>query len=1127
MRISLALILHVLDEIDNNFNYHAQASKKSSEEVYGIKRGQGGVGIFWNKRLKGVSIIETLKHDRICGIRMECTDGVVFVFLSVYLPASGSRESHSITIDELSSYVEGVDDNIIPIVGGDFNGDIGDQGGPRGIGRATKAGQNVLSFMKDHNLIAVNLMSKSTGSRRTYEGHNGSSTIDYVMIPEYLRDNVISCHTGNNYALNTSDHLSVEVNLALTLLPRCIELETQQQKLRWDKLHNNQMLGNYQRAVDNELWVIENRIRDAIEVTPDVIDNAFDSMVIAIHTAALIVPRSKFIKHLKPFWCNELTILKRDKMTWFKRWKEEGRSLDDNNFTRIRMKATKKAFCKRVKQLSKSYYNQMVAEAASKADLNLNDFWKFVRNIKGKKKSSFNAIKNRHNKVVYELDEVLEEWRVHFDNLSKPKNEPRFNQTNFRKVSQKINEWVSERDTSEFLELPFSDEEVKGAIGKLNCGKTPGHDQITSEHIKYAGIGLIRLICLLLNLCVQIEYIPRNFRKGVQVPLYKGKNTCPLSTDNYRGITLLSTFNKLFEAILWERIQPWWFDSQATSVLQGAARKGFSCVHTALTLQETISKQREGGQKVFVAYYDVSKAFDSVWTDGLFYQLYKIGIKGNLWRILYKSYENFQCCVRIGSKVSTTYTMDCGIHQGGYLSLIKYTAYVDSLISKLAESNLCCDIYRVKTSPVGYADDLAACTISKRRMDLVMDKVYQHGNDWRYAFNASKSAVLVFGENKKDRRIGAENRMFSLGGKRVKERLYYDHVGVKTCVDGDTHVRTAEKVIKARKALNFSTNLGIRKGGLNLETCNLIYWTFVVPTLLFGCESWVIKDKDVDLIRGFQRFAARRIQRLHYNSLNVTSFACLGWMDLITFIKARKIVFVRTILNMNENMPIRRVFIERLREYQVGCDNPYDSPVIQLLQYCSEFGLMGIVDQMAHGHVLSKVGWKNMVWKKAWSLEDREWTEVKLGNEKMDLIRRVTMKPIYSVWWALADRAQPYMRRCEIMVKLLCHASKLKADDCRFNRASFSNRCCTLCVHPSLENTIHMVMQCPSQDELREEMYNSIAELGRNLERVCTYDILMGKTIDGWSDDDMIPIRKITCTYITKMYYKVLNSRIV
>ena len=59
-----------------------------------------------------------------------------------------------------------------------------------------------------------------------------------------------------------------------------------------------------------------------------------------------------------------------------------------------------------------------------------------------------------------------------------------------------------------------------------------------------------------------------------------------------------------------------------------------------------------------------------------------------------------------------------------------------------------------------------------------MQIVYQHGCDWRYAFNAAKSAVLVYGETPREMRIGAEYRMFSLGGNRVRERMYYDHVGI-------------------------------------------------------------------------------------------------------------------------------------------------------------------------------------------------------------------------------------------------------------------------------------------------------------------------------------------------------------
>ena len=239
--------------------------------------------------------------------------------------------------------------------------------------------------------------------------------------------------------------------------------------------------------------------------------------------------------------------------------------------------------------------------------------------------------------------------------------------------------WCDKDDVSRFLEVKFSRAEVRGAIMKLNMGKAPGYDGITTEHIRYAGDAIVQPLCDIFNMCVEHEYVPCNFRRGIQVPLYKGKNTCSLDPDNYRGITLLTTYNKLFEALIWSRLKQWWYDERIISDLQGATRSGSSCIHTALTLQETISKEREGNRNVFVSYYDVSKAFDSVWVDGLFFQLYKLGIKGSLWRILYKTYVNFNCCVRIGSEMSKWYPMECGIHQGGYLSLVKYTAFIDSL----------------------------------------------------------------------------------------------------------------------------------------------------------------------------------------------------------------------------------------------------------------------------------------------------------------------------------------------------------------------------------------------------------------------------------------------------------------
>ena len=54
------------------------------------------------------------------------------------------------------------------------------------------------------------------------------------------------------------------------------------------------------------------------------------------------------------------------------------------------------------------------------------------------------------------------------------------------------------------------------------------YDGISSEHVKLTGPALVKILTLFYNLVVNTEYIPVNFRRGVQVPLYKGKNQCVL-----------------------------------------------------------------------------------------------------------------------------------------------------------------------------------------------------------------------------------------------------------------------------------------------------------------------------------------------------------------------------------------------------------------------------------------------------------------------------------------------------------------------------------------------------------------------------------------------------------------------
>ena len=85
-------------------------------------------------------------------------------------------------------------------------------------------------------------------------------------------------------------------------------------------------------------------------------------------------------------------------------------------------------------------------------------------------------------------------------------------------------------------------------------------------------------------------------------------------------------------------------------------------------------------------------------------------------------------------------------------------------------------------------------------------------------------------------------------------------------------------------------------------------------------------------------------------------------------------------------------------------------------------------------------------------------------------------------------------------------------------KASFSSRSCTLCDHASLENVLHMVMQCPHHYDTRID--TCMQPYQRNLDNICTFKVLMGGVIEGWDMEGMLPIWKI---YISRMYYSVMT----
>ena len=253
----------------------------------------------------------------------------------------------------------------------------------------------------------------------------------------------------------------------------------------------------------------------------------------------------------------------------------------------------------KLRDLHKQYEKNSLEETVRSAEVNRTNFWKLLKKIKTNQKVMVFAVKDKTEKTVYSIDEILEVWRCHFSTLCQPRESQSFHREHYTKVMHKVETWAGLKDQDEFLTSEFSKDEITKALKALNLHKAPGIDGVTKKHLVNAGKAVVDILYILYKWIMQISYVPVIFRRGVQIPLYKGKNTSTLNTDNFRGITLLSVFNKILEILIWKRIEGWWNDNQILSVNQCACRKGVSSLHTAMLLQESISYNLEHHEKIF------------------------------------------------------------------------------------------------------------------------------------------------------------------------------------------------------------------------------------------------------------------------------------------------------------------------------------------------------------------------------------------------------------------------------------------------------------------------------------------------------------------------------------------------
>ena len=531
------------------------------------------------------------------------------------------------------------------------------------------------------------------------------------------------------------------------------------------------------------------------------------------------------------------------------------------------------------------------------------------------------------------------------------------------------------------------------------------------------------------------------------IPLHKKGDKHDV--NNYRGITLLSCLSKLFTTILNQRIVSYCDKYNIISDAQFGFRKGLSTTDAIFALHSLVQHYLYNNKRLYIAFVDLKKCFDSIYRNGLWFKMHKFNVDGKVLRIIRNMYEHVKSCVRQCNDYSDLIEYAVGLRQGEVISPALVSLFLEDIEMYLQEDNISgLKLFDIVLILISFADDMAVLSETSEGLQSSLNRLSEYCNAWGLEVNSSKTKVMVF------RKRGGllNNESWTYKGQVLDAVDCFNYLGTVFNYTGSFNLNNEYITGKALKALNVLM-VNCKKFPLKPKLLCQLFGSI----LSYASEVWgFTKAKDIERIH--LKFC-KRILNVPRNACTAAVYGELGRYPLYINWYCRVIKYWCK-LQSTDNIILKNVYRLCKEDYDKGNNKNWVANVKHILD---NQGLSYIFSDAEY------INLKSIPHLLKQSLIDtflQNWFSVVDKSPVLTLYKHIKPDLEYEQY---IDVLPSNLRFFITRFRISAHSLRIQTGRYARNRLDRNLRVCQLCQEQDVEDEFHFILKCTLFNSLRKK----------------------------------------------------------